>query len=121
MGGFLAELIAAFFAEVTYGLRTRKVHRVARFENESARRVYLAAYGRFNFQKESLTPVISHLSGNTVPAELAARQLDEALGGEWSFVGVENFDGQEYLRYVDPDAEVHALHKSLERDETHSA
>jgi hypothetical protein len=64
-----------------------------------------------------MTPVISNLSGNTVPAQVAAGQLAEEFGGEWSFVGVEKYDGQELLQYVDPDAEIHALHESLNRGE----
>jgi hypothetical protein len=116
--GAAAVLVVAFIAELIYGIRTRKVYRVARFENASARRIYLPGYGRINFQRGEMTPVISHLSGNTVPAGLAAEQLAEELGGEWTFVGIEKFDGQELLRYVDPDAEIHELHESLERDQT---
>lgn len=113
-----AILLAAFFAELIYGLRTRKIYRVARFENESARRLYLPGYGRFNFQRGEMTPVISHLSGNTVPAAIAAEQLSEEFGGEWSFAGIEENDGQELLRYVDADAEIHKFHESLAHDDT---
>jgi hypothetical protein len=116
MGAAILQIVAAFFAEVTYGFRTRRIHRVARFENASARRVYLPGYGRFNFQYGEMTPVISNLSGNTVPAQVAAGQLADEFGGEWSFVGIEKYDGQELLLYADPDAEIHALHESLTRD-----
>lgn len=97
----LVEEFAGFLGRVVRKIRRRKVHRVARFENHSARRIYLAGYGRRNHVGGDKTPVISHQWDTVIDAALAAQQLAEDFGGEWHFVGLEHFADQPYLE-LDP-------------------
>jgi hypothetical protein len=117
----LVEDFVGFLGRVVRKIRRRKVHRVARFENHSARRIYLAGYGRRNHVSGDKTPVISHQWDTVITAGLAAQQLAEDFGDEWHFVELEPYAGQSYLERGDTepvdDAETLELLKSLVRKE----